>query len=188
MLKIPTKFDQAFVLEPKVFGDNRGFFLESYNDNNMIELGLNYSFIQDNQSLSAEAGTLRGLHYQLNSDAQTKLIRVLKGAIYDVIVDIRKNSPTYGEWQGFILTEENKKQLLVPKGFAHGFCTLVKNTEVFYKVDNYYSPDNDRGIQWNDRELKIEWPVSNPILSFKDQNQPSFKKADNNFVFCEVSK
>jgi len=155
MRKTPTKFDEAFILEPKVFGDNRGFFLESYNENIMKELGLNYSFIQDNQSLSVIAGTLRGLHYQLNPAAQTKLIRVLKGAIYDVIVDIRQDSPTYGEWEGFIITEDNKRQLLVPAGFAHGFCTLVKETEVFYKVDNYYSPKNDRGIQWDDPKLNI---------------------------------
>jgi len=188
MIKTLTKFDEAFLLEPKVYGDNRGFFLESYNENLMKDLGLNYSFIQDNQSLSVDAGTLRGLHYQLNPTAQTKLIRVLKGAIYDVIVDIRKDSPTYGEWQGFILTEENKKQLLVPRGFAHGFCTLVNNTEVFYKVDNYYSPENDRGIQWNDSDLKIDWPNNNPTLSVKDQNHSLFKDSEKNFLYKGVSQ
>lgn len=130
----------ASLLEPVVHGDNRGFFMESYNEEIMHKLGVNYQFIQDNQSLSAEVGVLRGLHYQLSPKAQTKLIRVLSGVIYDVIVDIRRNSPTFGQWVGVILSEYNKSQLLVPKGFAHGFCTLVPNTQVLYKVDEYYSP------------------------------------------------
>lgn len=178
-----TTFKDAFILEPNVFGDHRGFFLESYNEKVFEEIGLNYSFIQDNQSLSVEAGTLRGLHYQLAPYAQTKLVRVIRGAIYDVILDIRKGSPTYGKWQGFILTEANKRQLLVPRGFAHGFCTLVKNTEVLYKVDNYYSAQHDRGIQWNDPHLNIDWHVKEPILSDKDAKHPSFKDAENNFEF-----
>jgi dTDP-4-dehydrorhamnose 3,5-epimerase len=176
-------FKDAFILEPKVFGDHRGFFMESYNANVFEELGLSFSFVQDNHSLSVEAGILRGLHYQLDPYAQTKLVRAVRGAIYDVIVDIRKGSSTYGQWQGFILTEENKRQLLVPKGFAHGFCTLVKNTEVIYKVDNYYSAEHDRGIQWNDPQLYIDWPVKDPILSDKDSKHPNFDNAENNFVF-----
>lgn len=180
---INTIFDDAFLLEPKVFGDHRGFFMETYNAHVFEELGLSYSFIQDNHSLSAEAGTLRGLHYQLDPFAQTKLVRVVRGAIYDVIVDIRKGSPTYGQWQGFILTEENKRQLLVPRGFAHGFCTLVKDTEVIYKVDNYYSAEHDRGISWNDPKLNIDWPVREPILSAKDTEHPNIDDAENTFVF-----
>lgn len=146
----PLKLQGASLLEPVVHGDNRGFFMESYNEEVMQKAGVSFQFIQDNQSLSAEVGVLRGLHYQLNPKAQTKLIRVLSGVIYDVILDIRRNSPTFGQWAGVILSEYNKRQLLVPKGFAHGFCTLVPNTQVLYKVDEYYSPENDRGILWND--------------------------------------
>lgn len=177
----PLKLDGASILEPVVHGDHRGFFMESYNEAVMGQLGINYNFIQDNQSLSAEAGVLRGLHYQLNPKAQTKLIRVLTGAIYDVILDIRKNSPTFGQWVGVILSESNKRQLLVPKGFAHGFCTLVPNTQVFYKVDEYYSPENDRGILWNDPALNIDWPVSEPLLSDKDRCHPTLATAELNF-------
>jgi dTDP-4-dehydrorhamnose 3,5-epimerase len=180
---INTIFEDAYVLEPRVFGDHRGFFIESYNTKDFKELGLSYTFVQDNHSLSVEAGTLRGLHYQLDPYAQTKLVRAVGGAIYDVILDIRKGSPTYGQWQGFILTEENKRQLLVPKGFAHGFCTLVKNTEVIYKVDNYYSAEHDKGIQWNDPQLNIDWPTAEPILSGKDSQHPNFNEAENTFVF-----
>jgi dTDP-4-dehydrorhamnose 3,5-epimerase len=177
----PLKLTDAFVLEPVVHGDHRGFFMESYNDSLFKQQGIAYNFIQDNQSLSAEAGVLRGLHYQLNPKAQTKLIRVLTGAIYDVIVDIRKSSPTFGQWVGVILSEHNHRQLLVPKGFAHGFCTLVPNTQVLYKVDEYYSPENDRGILWNDPALGIDWPTSNPTLSDKDQRHPLLKDAEMNF-------
>lgn len=177
----PLKLEGASVLEPVVHGDHRGFFMESYNEQIMKQLGVNYEFIQDNQSLSAEPGVLRGLHYQLIPRAQTKLIRVLSGAIYDVILDIRRNSPTFGQWIGVILSEYNKRQLLVPRGFAHGFCTLVPNTQVLYKVDEYYSPEHDRGILWNDPALKIDWPVSEPLLSDKDRNHPTFADAEMNF-------
>jgi dTDP-4-dehydrorhamnose 3,5-epimerase len=176
-----TKFVDALIVEPKVFGDHRGFFTESYNKELFAKHGIDSDFIQDNHSLSQHSGTLRGLHYQLNQKAQTKLIRVTRGAIYDVIVDIRKGSPTYGEWQGFILSADNKRQLLVPKGFAHGFCTLVENTEVQYKVDELYSPEHDRGITWNDPILNINWPVNDPVLSDKDTQHPTLSEADNNF-------
>ncbi|KAF4323385.1 hypothetical protein G195_003547 [Phytophthora kernoviae 00238/432] len=159
--------------------------MESYNDNVMKQNGLYYDFIQDNQSLSAQPGVLRGLHYQLHPKAQTKLIRVISGAIYDVIVDIRKGSPTFSQWEGFILSEYNHRQLLVPKGFAHGFYTLVPNTQVLYKVDEYYSPEHDRGILWSDPALGIDWPTSNPILSDKDQRHPLLKDAEIN-INCEV--
>lgn len=181
MKVIPLQIKGAFILEPVVHGDNRGFFMESYNEEVMQKAGVNFQFIQDNQSLSAEVGVLRGLHYQLNPKAQTKLIRVLTGVIYDVIVDIRRSSPTFGQWVGVILSEYNKRQLLVPKGFAHGFCTLVPNTQVLYKVDEYYSPENDRGILWNDPALGIDWPVSSPVLSDKDQRHPLLKDAELNF-------
>lgn len=181
MIVTPLLLNGASIIEPTVHGDSRGFFTESYNDSLFKQHGVTYNFIQDNQSLSAEAGVLRGLHYQLNPKAQTKLIRVLTGAIYDVIVDIRKSSPTFGQWVGVILSEHNHRQLLVPKGFAHGFCTLVPNTQVLYKVDEYYSPENDRGILWNDPALGIDWPTSNPTLSDKDQRHPLLKDAEMNF-------
>ncbi|WP_411348097.1 dTDP-4-dehydrorhamnose 3,5-epimerase [Paenibacillus sp. WLX2291] len=172
------KLEGAKLLDPIVHGDHRGFFMESYNDQVMKEIGIYHNFIQDNQSLSAEPGVLRGLHYQLEPKAQTKLIRVISGAIYDVIVDIRKESSTFGQWQGFILSEYNKRQLLVPKGFAHGFCTLIPNTQVLYKVDEYYSPQHDRGILWNDPALGIDWPVHSPVLSDKDTRHPFLENAE----------
>jgi len=178
-----TTLPGAKLIEPSVFGDNRGFFMESYNEDVFRRNGITHKFVQDNHSLSVEAGVLRGLHYQLNPKAQTKLIRVTAGAIYDVIVDIRKGSPTYGKWQGFILSAANKRQLLVPKGFAHGFCTLVPNTEVQYKVDEFYSPEHDRGISWNDPALGIDWPISAPILSEKDGKHPALAEAENNFIY-----
>ncbi|NMM54262.1 dTDP-4-dehydrorhamnose 3,5-epimerase [Paenibacillus aquistagni] len=177
----PLKLDGAVILEPVVHGDHRGFFMESYNEQVMEQLGIKYDFIQDNQSLSTEPGVLRGLHYQLNPKAQSKLIRVLTGAIYDVILDIRKSSPTFGQWIGVILSEYNKRQLLVPKGFAHGFCTLTPNTQVLYKVDEYYSPENDHGIIWNDPALDIDWPISEPLLSDKDRKHPTLANAELNF-------
>ncbi|MDQ0482441.1 dTDP-4-dehydrorhamnose 3,5-epimerase [Guptibacillus hwajinpoensis] len=182
MKVIETKLDGVLIVEPRSFGDNRGFFMESYNHNLFKEAGIDIVFIQDNHSLSVEPGVLRGLHYQLNEKAQTKLIRVATGAIYDVAVDIRKESPTFGQWVGVILSEHNKRQLLVPKGFAHGFCTLTENTNVLYKVDELYSPEHDRGIIWDDPEIGIDWPVSNPILSEKDKVHPSLSKAENNFI------
>lgn len=177
----PLVLSGACLIEPVVHGDSRGFFMEGYNDLILQQQGVNHTFIQDNQSLSAEPGVLRGLHYQLNPKAQTKLIRVLSGAIYDVIVDIRRNSPTFGQWVGVILSEHNHRQLLVPKGFAHGFCTIGSNTQVLYKVDEYYSPENDRGILWSDPALNIDWPTSRPILSDKDQRHPLLKDAELNF-------
>ncbi|MEK8131076.1 dTDP-4-dehydrorhamnose 3,5-epimerase [Paenibacillus filicis] len=174
---ISTKLDGVFIIEPPVFGDNRGFFLESYNAAKFEQAGLHFSFVQDNHSLSVEAGIIRGLHYQLQPKAQTKLVRVAAGAIYDVAVDIRQSSPSFGKWVGVILSASNKRQLLVPKGFAHGFCTLVPNTEVLYKVDELYSPEHDRGIAWNDHELAIDWPTQTPILSIKDGTHPALKDA-----------
>lgn len=175
---IQTTFDGVLIIEPAVFNDQRGFFMESYNEKKFTEYGLDYHFVQDNHSLSVEAGIIRGLHYQLIPKAQTKLIRVLTGAIYDVVVDIRNDSSTFGRWVGVILSEENKRQLLVPKGFAHGFCTIVANTQVMYKVDEYYSPKHDRGILWNDPDLGIDWPTSHPILSEKDKILPQLKDAE----------
>lgn len=183
MNKFETKLPGVFILEPVVHGDHRGFFMESYTRSKMEQLGFSFDFVQDNQSLSTQAGVIRGLHYQLSAKAQTKLVRVLAGAVYDVVVDIRKGSPTYGEWIGVVLSEDNKRQIVVPKGFAHGICTLVPNSQLQYKVDEYYSPAHDRGILWNDPALGIDWPVTSPLLSAKDQNQPLLKDADNDFVY-----
>ena len=180
---IKTSLVDAYIFDPVVFGDHRGFFTETYNARLFKENGFSFDFIQDNHSLSVDTGTIRGLHYQLDPYAQTKLLRVTKGAVYDVIIDIRTGSPTYGKWEGFILSEDNKRQLLVPKGFAHGYCTLVQNTEVQYKVDNYYSPEHDRGISWDDPQLNIPWPTSNPILSEKDKKHPHLTDVDCQFTF-----
>ncbi|ASS68722.1 MULTISPECIES: dTDP-4-dehydrorhamnose 3,5-epimerase [unclassified Paenibacillus] len=178
---IPSKLEGVLIVETDVFGDNRGFFTESYNEEKFRAAGIEHNFIQDNHSLSQEAGTLRGLHYQLNPKAQTKLVRAISGAIYDVVVDLRKSSATYGQWQGFILSEANKRQLLVPRGFAHGFCTLVSNTQVVYKVDEYYSKEHDRGILWNDPALGIDWPTDRVVLSDKDKIHPGIHEAEHNF-------
>ncbi|KOP64511.1 dTDP-4-dehydrorhamnose 3,5-epimerase [Bacillus sp. FJAT-18019] len=178
-----TKLEGVKRIEPVVHQDHRGFFMESFNDQNLQECGIAHRFIQDNHSMSREAGIIRGLHYQLSPKGQTKLIRVVSGAIYDVVVDIRVGSPTYGQWQSFILSADNYHQLLVPKGFAHGFCTLVPDTEVIYKVDAYYSAEHDRGIAWNDPDLNIDWPVYHPVLSDKDSKHPFLASAENNFIY-----
>lgn len=185
MKLVETKLSGVVLLEPVVHGDHRGFFMESYTRGKLEALGLTYDFVQDNQSLSAQAGVVRGLHYQLSPKAQTKLVRVLTGAVYDVVVDIRKGSPTFGQWIGVVLSEDNKRQIVVPKGFAHGVCTLVPHTQLLYKVDEYYSPEHDRGILWNDPELGIDWPTSAPILSAKDAGQPLLKDAEIDFTYEE---
>ncbi|MFC4778548.1 dTDP-4-dehydrorhamnose 3,5-epimerase [Paenibacillus sp. GCM10023252] len=183
MKVMETKLLGVKLLEPKVFSDHRGFFMESYNEHTAHANQIMYAYQQDNHSLSVEAGVIRGLHYQLNPKAQTKLVRVTAGAIYDVVVDIRSGSPTFGQWQGFILSSANKRQLLVPRGFAHGFCTIVNHTEVQYKVDELYSPQHDRGIAWNDPALSIDWPTSDPIVSDKDNKHPLLADAEMNFTF-----
>ncbi|WP_282033719.1 dTDP-4-dehydrorhamnose 3,5-epimerase [Metabacillus indicus] len=181
-----TNLDGVVIVEPKLFGDHRGWFMETYNELNFFEAGIDVKFVQDNQSFSAAKGTLRGLHYQLDPKAQTKLVRCTKGSIYDVAVDIRQGSSTFGQWFGLELTAENKKQLLVPKGFAHGFMTLTEDVEVQYKVDELYAPECDRGIIWNDPDIAIEWPIDvKPLLSAKDEMAPLFKNAENNFFYGE---
>jgi dTDP-4-dehydrorhamnose 3,5-epimerase len=174
---IQTELNDVWIIEPISFEDHRGFFLESYNKQRFEEQGLRIEFVQDNHSLSAKKGTLRGLHYQLPPKAQTKLVRVLAGSIYDVAVDLRPDSLTFGRWVGVTLSADNKHQLLVPKGFAHGFYTLEANTEVAYKVDEYYSSEHDRGIRWNDQDIGITWPDALPILSGKDEVNPYLRDA-----------
>jgi dTDP-4-dehydrorhamnose 3,5-epimerase len=178
---VETKLSGVFIVETKFHEDNRGFFMESYNQADFRALGIHYEFIQDNHSLSVSKGVIRGLHYQLNPKAQAKLVRVIAGSIFDVVVDIRRSSSTYGQWIGVTLSKENKKQLVVPKGFAHGFCTTSPIAEVIYKVDEYYAPKLDRGILWNDPAIGIKWPISNPLLSDKDQQHPLLRDADINF-------
>jgi len=169
---IATPLADAFVVEPVVFRDHRGFFMEPYSRRAFEAQGLHFDFVQDNHSLSVEKGVLRGLHFQRPPYSQTKLIRVITGSIYDVIVDLRHASPTYGQSFGVELSGDNLKMLLVPKGFAHGFCTLTENCHIMYKVDEFYAPEADGGVRWDDPELKIVWPVSAPILSAKDAALP----------------
>jgi len=177
-----TRISGLLVIEPKVFEDNRGYFFESYNQKRFQQHNLNYSFVQDNESLSSY-GTIRGLHYQIAPYAQAKLVRVITGKIYDVAVDIRKNSPTFGEWQGIELSSENKNQLLIPKGFAHGFSVLSETAVVMYKCDSFYAPDAERGINFKDHDLDIDWkiPEEDAIVSAKDRVLPDLKDAEINF-------
>ncbi len=170
----------------KSFPDDRGFFLESYKESEFVRNGIGTKFVQDSHSRSAK-GTLRGLHYQKDPMAQAKLVMAVKGEIFDVAVDIRKNSPTYGRWVGEILSEQNHMLLYVPEGFAHGFCVMSETADVTYKVSNEYSPENDRGILWNDPDIGIDWPATEPILSEKDSRQPPLKSADNDFVFLAAA-
>ena len=178
----PTDLPGVFLLKPKVFGDERGFFMESYNARLFAEHGLKFDFIQDNHAKSA-AGVLRGLHFQLPPADQTKLVRVTAGSVYDVVVDLRVGSPTYGQWRGFTLSAENYLQLLVPRGFAHGYVTLEDGTEFQYKVDNWYAPELDGGILWNDPDLGIDWPVAEPMLSGKDKLLPCLKDFNSPFQY-----
>lgn len=178
-----TAINGVFEIEPKIFGDNRGWFYESYSKEKFEKLGITADFIQDNRSFSAQKGTLRGLHCQTNPKAQAKLITCLKGAILDVAVDIRKGSPTYMKWIAVELNEENKKILFIPKGCLHGFVTLTDNVEVTYKVDELYSPENDRSVRFDDPAFGVEWGCENPVLSEKDKNAPLYADSDVDFNF-----
>lgn len=175
---IKTDIPDVIIFEPKVFGDERGFFLESFNQKTFEEAtGLKREFVQDNHSKSSK-GVLRGLHYQLPPMAQGKLVRVVQGEVFDVAVDIRKSSPTFGQWVGVHLSAENKRQLWIPEGFAHGFLTLSETAEFLYKTTNYYSPKDEGAIVWNDQDLAITWPEAGEVLvSGKDQIAPTFKNA-----------
>ena len=167
-----TKLAGVVILEPDVFGDHRGFFMESWSKRKMDELGLHYDFVQDNHSSSTVKGTLRGIHFQRGDKAQAKLVRCTRGAVYDVAVDLRPYSPTYKQWVGVELSAENKKQFLIPRGFGHGFVTLTDDVEFLYKADNYYAPEADGGIRWNDPELAIDCGVDEPVLSDKYDKSP----------------
>lgn len=175
------------LIQPRKFEDARGFFSETYNKAELAEHGIDLEFVQDNHSYSRERGVIRGLHYQEPPFAQDKLVRVVRGAILDVAVDIRRGSPTFGKHVTAILSTENWTQILVPAGFAHGICTLEPNTEIIYKVTNYYSPDHDRGIAWDDPALAIDWPVTaeEAILSDKDRRQPRLSEIASCFEYSE---
>ncbi|EKY3200399.1 dTDP-4-dehydrorhamnose 3,5-epimerase [Cronobacter turicensis] len=175
---IQTAIPDVLILEPKVFGDDRGFFFESFNQRIFEEaVGRKVEFVQDNHSKSAK-GVLRGLHYQLAPHAQAKLVRCLQGAIYDVAVDIRLGSPTFGQWVGAELSAENKHQIWIPEGFAHGFIALEHDTEILYKTNDFYSKECERSIKWDDEQLNIAWPEKAGIISEKDAMAPAFSNAD----------
>ena len=171
-----TKIKGDYIIEPKVFGDNRGYFMETYNKEHFAEEGLTMNFVQDNESSSSK-GVLRGLHFQ-TKHTQGKLVRVTKGEVFDVAVDLRKGSPTYGQWEGVVLSAENKKQFYIPEGFAHGFLVLSDHAIFNYKCTDFYCPEGEGGVLWNDPDIGIEWPldgIDNIILSEKDKVHPTLK-------------
>ncbi len=177
-----TGFEGLYIIQPKVFSDSRGYFFESFKLETFLMAGIPFNPVQDNESRSVY-GVIRGLHYQLNPFAQAKLIRVVVGKIYDVAVDLRKNSLTFGKWYGVELDSENKTQFFIPKGFAHGFSVLSDIAVIQYKCDNLYQPQSEKGISVKDPDLAIDWLVENiePVISNKDQNQPRFRNAEMNF-------
>jgi dTDP-4-dehydrorhamnose 3,5-epimerase len=179
----PLDLPGLLLVEPKVFRDPRGWFLEMYKRSEFAKAGIDATFVQDNYARSVGKGTLRGLHYQKEPAAQGKLIRVVVGEIHDVVVDIRKGSPTFGKWAAVVLSEENKRMLWVPPGFAHGYCATSDVSEIVYKVTHEYSPAHERAIRWNDPQLAIPWPAAEPLLSEKDAKAPLFRDADNDFAW-----
>jgi dTDP-4-dehydrorhamnose 3,5-epimerase len=180
---IDTPIKDLLIIEPRVFGDSRGYFFESFNKKVFEDYGLNYNFVQDNESMS-NFGVLRGLHYQLAPYSQAKLVRVVKGSVYDVAVDLRKGSPTYCKWFGVELTDENKKLFLIPEGFAHGFVVLSEEVVFQYKCTDFYHPECERGIIFNDPDLNIDWKLQEKDihLSKKDSELPIFSKSEHNFI------
>lgn len=180
---IKTDVLDVYIIEPKVFGDTRGWFMESWSEKALEEAGLHYKFVQDNHSFSAQKGTLRGLHCQKGDAAQAKLVRCVQGSVLDVAVDMRVGSPTYKKWIAVELSKENKRQLLIPRGFLHGFLTLTDDVEFLYKTDNFYNYEADRNIIWNDSELNIDWNIVNPIVSEKDAKAPKLSESDIDFKY-----
>lgn len=179
---IKTSIKDLYIIEPEIFKDNRGLFFESYSKKKFEAAGIYYDFVQDNYSYSAKKNTLRGIHFQIDNAAQTKLVRCISGKILDLAIDLRFSSPTYKKYLLIKLTAENKKQLLIPKGFGHAFLTLSDNVEFFYKLDNFYDKSKEDSIIWNDKTLNISWPVENPILSQKDLNAKEF---DSNKIYFD---
>ena len=178
-----TALQGVYLVEPKVFGDQRGWFMESYSKLKLEQYGIECDFVQDNHSFSAQRRTLRGLHFQRNPHAQAKLVRCVRGEILDVAVDIRQGSPQYLKWVAVKLTADNKKQLFIPQGFAHGFLTLCDDVEVQYKADQYYAPEDDGGIAYDDPDIGVEWGDEEVILSEKDRRAPRAKDSEANFVY-----
>ena len=177
--KIETSIDGVYVIEPTVYGDHRGYFMETYSEEEFAEIGLNYKFVQDNQSKSRK-GVLRGLHFQ-KENTQAKLVRCIKGEVFDVAVDLRPGSTTYGKWEGVILSEENKKMFMIPRGFAHGFLVLSEEAEFTYKCDDVYNPNAEGGLAWNDKDVNIDWPlgdmkIDDLLTSEKDAKWPSLEE------------
>lgn len=183
MKVITTELSEVLIIEPDVFGDDRGWFMETYSTQKYAQAGITIDFVQDNQSYSKQAGILRGVHFQNDPMAQSKLVRCTKGKILDVAVDLRRGSPTYKKWIAVELSETNKKQLLIPQGFGHGFLTLSEDVEVQYKCDRFYSKDHDRSIRFDDPEIGIAWPKMDYILSQKDLNAPTLALSDCNFIY-----
>jgi len=175
---ITTSIEGVLIIEPKVFMDNRGFFMETYNRNRYIKAGINTLFVQDNLSYSVR-GTVRGLHYQV-SHPQAKLVQVITGEIFDVAVDIRSGSPTFGKWTGVHLSDRNRSQLFIPEGFAHGFCVLSETAHFLYKCSEFFAPDDEGGIIWSDPDIGIDWPVEDPIVSEKDKQLQRLAELDSN--------
>lgn len=172
---IPLKLEGTFEIIPKIIGDSRGYFMESYSQKLFAEYGLQTNWVQENQSLSEKPHTVRGLHFQIPPFAQAKLLRVVRGNILDVFVDLRKSSQTYGKWDSIELSGENCKSVYIPRGFAHGFCTLSGSVIVQYKVDNFYSPECEFGLRWNDADIGIDWKIEDAVLSARDKELPFFK-------------
>jgi dTDP-4-dehydrorhamnose 3,5-epimerase len=185
--KIATKLEGVYLIEPKVFGDQRGYFMETWSTRNFEEMGLHYEFVQDNQSYSSQKGILRGIHFQNAPWSQAKLVRVNRGAVMDVAVDLRKGSPTYKKWVAVELSAENRRMLMIPRGFGHGFKTLTADVEFIYKADNLYHKESDRGIRFDDPAIGVNWgEVREELLSPKDMNAPLLTDSDCNFVFGEI--
>ncbi len=186
MEKIATALEGVYIIEPRVFGDHRGYFMETWSTRNFAELGLHYDFVQDNQSYSAQKGTLRGIHFQNNPASQAKLVRVNRGAVMDVAVDLRKGSPTYLQWVAVELSAENRRMLMIPRGFGHGFKTLTDDVEFIYKVDQLYDRGCDRGIRFDDPAIGVDWgEIRREMLSPKDLNAPLLSESDCNFIYGE---
>ena len=185
MKVISTDVLDVFIIEPQVFGDNRGYFMESWSKHKMEEAGLFYDFVQDNQSYSSTKGTIRGLHFQKGENSQAKLVRCTKGTVVDVAVDLRSGSPSYKKWVAVELSAENKRQLLIPRGFAHGFVTMTDEVEFLYKADNLYNFESEGSIRWNDPSIGVEWGIANPIVSSKDEKAPFFNEQNEYFKYEE---
>jgi dTDP-4-dehydrorhamnose 3,5-epimerase len=176
-----TEIKGVWIISPVVHGDGRGFFLESFSGAKMEAHGLPSCFVQDNHARSNAPGVIRGMHFQKPPKAQSKLVRVVRGSVYDVVIDLRRKSKTYGKWLGLTLSEENREMLFIPKGFAHGYCTLAPDTEFLYKVDEYYAPAHDSGIRWDDPAVGITWPVADPVISDKDAGLPLLQDIESPF-------